>query len=222
MLTRLCEVAVDDLGLSGAVVSLMTPTETERDQSGTPVAASSGRARSIDELEFTLGEGPAKDAFLTSRMVLTSDLERAFHRWPGYVSAALAEGVRATFAFPLMVGAARFGVLHLYSSEVRTLTTQEIATCLVLTELATGIVLDALAPAGDPGPLDVPLLGAADRHAQIYQAQGMVMVRLGISLHEALARMRAHAFATDQDLADLAADILAGRTRLQLDPDEAP
>jgi hypothetical protein len=48
------------------------------------------------------------------------------------------------------------------------------------------------------------------------------MVELGISLQAALARMRAHAFVADQTLADLAVDILAGRTRLQHDPDGAP
>ena len=49
----------------------------------------------------------------------------------------------------------------------------------------------------------------------------MLMVELGISLEEALARMRALAFASDQVLADLAADIVARRTRLQQDPDGA-
>jgi GAF domain/ANTAR domain len=221
MLTRLCEVAVDELRMSGAVVSLMTPVGTERDQSGNIAAASSDRARAIDELEFSLGEGPGRDAFLTSRPVLTSDLDRAFDRWPGYVPAALDAGVLATFAFPLLVGAARFGVLHFHSPEVRTLTNREIATSLVLTELAMEIVLDAFAPVGVPTPSDIPLLGAADRRDEIYQAQGMVMVALGISLHEALARMRALAFASDLELADLAVDILSGRTRLQHDPDVA-
>jgi len=141
MLRHLCEVAVDELRMSGAVVSLMTPVSTRRDQSGTFAAASSEQARAVDELEFSVGEGPGKDAFLTSRPVLTGDLEHAFDRWPGYVPAALAAGVRATFAFPLLVGAARFGVLHLHSPRVRTLTTREIAISLLLTELAMEIVL---------------------------------------------------------------------------------
>ena len=152
MLTHLCVVAVDELRMSGSVVSLMTPVGTERDQSGTLAAASSDRARAVDELEFSLGEGPGKDAFLTSRPVLTGDLEQAFDRWPGYVPAALAAGVRATFAFPLLVGAARFGVLHLHSPGSRTLTGSEITTSLLFTELAMEIVLDAFAPVGDPMP----------------------------------------------------------------------
>jgi hypothetical protein len=222
MLTRLCEVAVTELRMSGAVVSLMTPVHTTGDQSGTITAASSDRARSVDELEFSLGEGPGRDAFSGSRPVLTPDLERAFDRWPGYVPAALAAGVRATFAFPMLIGAARFGVVHLHCPRARTLTDHDIATSLMLTELATEIVLDIYAPAGDHTPADVPLLAPDDHRDEIYQAQGMVMVALGVSLREALARMRAHAFASNQELAAVAADILAGRTRLEPDPDGAP
>ena len=47
----------------------------------------------------------------------------------------------------------------------------------------------------------------------------MVMVQLGVSLSEALARLRAHAFASDQDLADLAADVLAERVHLSSERD---
>ena len=222
MLTRLCEVAIRELRMSGAVVSLMTPVHTTGDQSGTITAVSSDRARGVDELEFSLGEGPGRDAFSGSRPVLTPDLEKALDRWPGYVPAALAAGVRATFAFPMLIGAARFGVVHLHCPRARTLTDHDTATSLMLTELATEIVLDTYAPAGNHTPADVPLLGPDDHRDEIYQAQGMVMVALGVSLREALARMRAHAFASNQELAAVAADILAGRTHLEPDPDGAP
>ena len=38
----------------------------------------------------------------------------------------------------------------------------------------------------------------------LYQAQGMVMVQLGVDLAEAMARLRAHAYAVDRRLADVA------------------
>ncbi len=215
-------VASSELRMSGAVVSLMTPVGTRRDQPGSIAAASSDLARSVEELEFSVGEGPGTEAFQTSRPVLTPDLERAFVRWPGYVPPALANGVRATFAFPLLVGAARFGVLHLHSAERRTLTAGETMTSLVLSELATEVVLETYSPLGQQPRSDRPLLGPDDRRDEIYQAQGMVMIELRISLEEALARMRAHAFASEQALAEVAADILSGRTRLQPDPEGAP
>jgi hypothetical protein len=221
-LACLVEVAVDELRMSGAVVSLMATSEAAPGQSGTIAAASSDQARLVEELEFSLGEGPGNDAFLTSRPVLTPDLEHAFGRWPGYAPAAVAGGSFAVFAFPMHVGAARFGVLTLHASQPRSLTAPDIATSLMLTELATEIVLDGFSPVSEQGPPAPPLLGVDGLRDRVYQAQGMVMVQLEVTLPEALARMRAHAFASDQDLADLAADILTGRTRLHSDSEGAP
>ena len=60
-----------------------------------------------------------------------------------------------------------------------------------------------------------PGLGAAlDYRAEIYQAQGMIMVARDIGAVEALARMRAQAFALNQTLLALALEILAGVERL--------
>ena len=53
--------------------------------------------------------------------------------------------------------------------------------------------------------------------AEIYQAQGMVMVDLGVSLTEAMLRLRAHAYAAARDLGDIARDIVAGRLVLERD-----
>jgi hypothetical protein len=216
----LCAVAVDELVMSGAVVSLMATSAAAPGQLGAIAASSSDRVRRVEELEFSLGEGPGTDAFLSSRPVLTPDLEWAVGRWPGYAPAACAAGSRAVFAFPMHVGAARFGILSLHMSRPRTLTSSEITTSLMVTDLATEIVLDDLPPQADRGPPDVRHDVGSTRD-QVYQAQGMVMVQLGVSLPEALARLRAHAFATDQDLADLAADVLAGRVHLPSDSDGA-
>lgn len=53
--------------------------------------------------------------------------------------------------------------------------------------------------------------------AALFQAQGMSSVQLGVSLREALARMRAHAFAEYRSLAEVAVDIVARRLRLERD-----
>jgi AmiR/NasT family two-component response regulator len=56
-----------------------------------------------------------------------------------------------------------------------------------------------------------------ERRAELFQAQGMVMVQLGVSLADALARIRAHAYATNRPLREVAADIVA--RRLRFDPE---
>jgi AmiR/NasT family two-component response regulator len=49
--------------------------------------------------------------------------------------------------------------------------------------------------------------------AELFQAQGMVMVQLKVSLAEAMARMRAYAYANERRLGDVALDIVARRLR---------
>src|SRR5674476_240778 len=78
------------------------------------VAASDGPAAMMEELQYTLGEGPCVESSRTGRPVLQPDLEvSAPARWPGFSAGALEAGIRAIFAFPLRVGAVRLGVLGL-------------------------------------------------------------------------------------------------------------
>ncbi len=72
------------------------------------------------------------------------------------------------------------------------------------------VLVDGTLPRRD-GEVGTTLSQALDGQAHVYQAQGMVMVELGVSLAEALARMRAHAWSTGQDLTTLAGEIVAGR-----------
>jgi len=100
------------------------------------------------------------------------------------------------------------GVLDLYAARPRSLSEDELHVALQLAEMATQLLLDDRS-VGFGGSLDVGL-AAIDHHAEVHQAQGMVMVDLGVSLVEALARMRAHAYATDQSLVELARAVVAG------------
>ena len=47
----------------------------------------------------------------------------------------------------------------------------------------------------------------------VYQAVGMVSAQLGVSVDESLIRLKAHAFANDRLLTELAQDVLARRLR---------
>ena len=72
----------------------------------------------IEDLEFTLGEGPCIDVVRTSSPVLTADLndwhDIIVECWPAFLEGAGAAGVRAVFAFPLRIGAITLGALDLY------------------------------------------------------------------------------------------------------------
>jgi hypothetical protein len=207
VLERLCLAACEELALLGAAATLIPGTGAH-----TVAAASSGTARKVEEAQFGVGEGPTKDAFTDRRPVLVGELElHGGSRWPGWVPVALEAGVTAVYAVPLHVGASIFGVLALYGGAAPRLDRQGLQTVLVLGDLATAILVDGSLPPNGDG-LEPGLEDTLGTHASVYQAQGMVMVALGVGLPEALARMRAQAWATDQDLVALAAEIVAGRT----------
>jgi hypothetical protein len=53
------------------------------------------------------------------------------------------------------------------------------------------------------------------RRARVWQATGMVNVALGLDTADALALLRAHAFATGRVVDDLADDLVEGRMSLE-------
>jgi hypothetical protein len=216
-LERVCRTAVRELHLLGAAVSLMSSAGSEAG-----AAVSDQPTRRLEEMQFDLAEGPGRDAFRAGHPVLTSDMEEAFARWPAFAAAAREVGVGAAYAFPLQVGASRFGVLSLYVDRPRSLDRAELRACLDLAEAATEALVGG--PRRTVGAHRPDLSGALRFRTEVYQAQGMVMVDLGIDLATALARMRAHAFASDTDLDQLARDIISGRARLENgdEPDPTP
>jgi GAF domain-containing protein len=212
LLQRLCAAAARGLALSGAGVSVMGENGVRGLSTGSDPAA-----ERLEELQFTLGEGPCIDAFEARCPVLVPDLGTALRdRWPVYTSAAYEGGVRAVFAFPLQVGASRLGVLDLFRNRPGALSAEQVAQALVFADVAVGTLLDGQDRAG-PGMAADGLLEAMDSRAELFQAQGMVMVQLGTSLAEALARLRAYAYAENRSLAAVARDVVARRLRFDRD-----
>jgi GAF domain-containing protein len=90
------------------------PADRHADQQE-PLWASDEVARKLDDLQFSLGEGPCVEAFVDRRPVLVADLtEHAHSRWPVFATAALRTPVRALFVLPVQAGAVTVGVLDLY------------------------------------------------------------------------------------------------------------
>jgi AmiR/NasT family two-component response regulator len=71
----------------------------------------------------------------------------------------------------------------------------------------------ALQAHASPGALAAELEAAADFHFVVHHAAGMVAEQLGISIGEALARLRAYAFANDRLLTDVAEAVVGRRLR---------
>jgi hypothetical protein len=88
---RLVMACARALPVTGVGLALMT----NAGHAGT-VAISDAPAATMEDLRFTLGEGPCLDCSRTGRPVLTPDLGRTgLGRWPGFSPGALEAGIRA-------------------------------------------------------------------------------------------------------------------------------
>jgi len=181
--------------------------------------------RRLADLQLTFGEGPLLDASASGGPVLASDLADGDSgaRWPAFAPAACRAGAAAVFAFPLVVGAIRAGVLGLYRDRPGPLSDFQLGDALVFADTATMLLLDAQdRAAAGAGPGDGPggqPAGLASRRAEIDQATGMLTEQLGVSITNAFVRLRAYAYVNDLQLSDVAGDIVARRLRLVPDPD---
>src|SRR6202050_473989 len=132
-------------------------------------------------------------------------------RWPACTASAREHGAGAVFAFPLIVGAIRAGVLGLYRRSPGSLRDGQLGDLLVLADMATMLLLDSLsdgAAAAADGHIDGAWLDGkspdlAMHRAEIDQATGMLTVQLGVPVTEGFVRLRAYAYSEDRRLADV-------------------
>lgn len=212
--TRLCEVCRDVTVVTGAGIMLMSgelPLGS--------VCTANGVSAMLEDLQYTLGEGPCVDAYQLGQPVLEPDLaEPATPRWLGFAGPAVDAGVGAVFGFPLGVGSVRMGALNLYRDRPGPLTDEQHADALVMADVAAEAVLTMQA-GESTGALASELEHNANFQYVVHQAAGMVSAQLDITIAQALVRLRAHAFGNQRLLPVVAADVVARRLRLEEEPD---
>jgi hypothetical protein len=204
----LCSACVAALSVSGAGITVMADAGTQ-----VSMCASDATVEALAELEFTLGNGPAVDAHERGVPVLEADLVAAPPaRWSAFSGPVIDAGFRAVFAFPLRLGAARLGALTLFQVHPGDLGAERYADALTGSEVITRAILGRQAGMSEEALL-AELTDGQAFHAEVHQASGMVSVQLGVGVGDALARLRARAFALDRPIRDVAADVLARRLR---------
>src|SRR5579872_2543258 len=134
----LCEAATEILGVSGAGVMLMSG-----DMPMGTLCATNAVSALIEDLQYTMGQGPCVDAYENDEVVLEPDLAAPLvPRWLVFTPKALEAGVRAMFGFPLRVGVTRLGALNLYQDQPRSLDDRGHADALILAELIAQWVMN--------------------------------------------------------------------------------
>ena len=213
---RLCREAITAVDVDGAGLSMMTSAGHR----GT-VCATDDVARRVEDIQFSLGEGPCYDAFTGGRPVVIADINVALSthgaRWPVFTEAVAAAGVGALFAFPLLIGAIPLGALDLYRARSEGLTAPQLRAAWKIADAAAHALLDLRSGTAMDLPAEAAPAGASYR-LEVHQATGMVSVQLGVTIEEAFLRLRAYAFARERSIDDVARDVVA--ERLELTPEE--
>jgi hypothetical protein len=208
LVQRLCRFAVDEMALSGCALVLMSGVE-----SASVLAGAGPHARTVTGLQMELGEGPCLHAHAYGIPVLLPDLSaEGASRWPAFAAAALAAGVHAEFSLPLTVGPGGIGTLDLCRDRTGMLSDEHMADALVAADIARDAVLYQQYAPGGPGLPELLAAAGTDRIV-VHQATGMIAAQLDDTIANALARLRAAAFASERPMYDLAQDVVERRVR---------
>lgn len=169
------------------------------------IGASGEHARTLEDIQVTVGDGPCTEATRTGLTVRSPDLHDPQEtRWTEVTRQMDGLPIRAVTATPLLLGRTAIGSLDVHSTRPGGLDDLDLATLDTAVRLVTVAVLALRAhdPADATGP---------SVFAEIPQATGMVIAALGLNPQDALDQMRASAFLQDRLLVDVARDIVAGR-----------
>ncbi|MFF5449434.1 ANTAR domain-containing protein [Streptomyces sp. NPDC012888] len=209
----LCRACVDLLDVTGASVSLAG------DQDARALWWSSDEvAGRLAETQYTLDDGPCQSAVALAAPVLAADLTGGpdARRWPVFAQQAVELGVRAVFSLPLGGSGLAIGTLDLYRDSPGPLSERDQSFAFPAADAITTALLALQAQEEPDGGQPASWLDKAETdHEEVHQATGMIMVHLGVDPQQALARLRAHAFAHGRTVSEAALDVIAGRIRFR-------
>ncbi|MFF1309186.1 GAF domain-containing protein, partial [Streptomyces sp. NPDC058307] len=136
-LCRACvELLPTGLGLSVSVLG-------DNADNGVVLCAGNDVSAHLAEIQYTLGEGPCREATRLRAPVFATDLTRApdADRWPLFAVQAARTGARAVFSAPLMAAGSALGTLDLYRGTPGSLSSDHVRTMLLVADAVTLAVL---------------------------------------------------------------------------------
>lgn len=195
---RFISAVASTLGSASTGITLFGAGDT-----GLFAAASDAKAAAAQQAEVGFGEGPIHDASRTLEPIIaTLDTDR----WPHYAPMVSRLGLGSVAAAPLCSEAACVGVLSVFDPSPPGGSGVLARLRSAADALTDSLLLD---PTGDP-----PLFEDPDQLAVLHQAAGMLSERSGCGITDALALIRARAFAESTSVETIAERIVHRRLRL--------
>ena len=201
---RLARACAQVLPVDGAGISLFFSAERRL-----PLGASDPASAEAERLQFTTGEGPCLSAHAEG-LPLVADEAALRARWPAYYDVLVARTpIRGTISLPLDDDLRDIGALDLYVCPPNDVAALSLQDALTISGEVTAIFRArgsrTARPSDGPLWLDAP---AAERRARVWQAIGFLNAGLGVSSTDALAILRARAYADGRDVDALAREII--------------
>ncbi|MEU8894135.1 GAF domain-containing protein [Streptomyces sp. NPDC048442] len=204
---------VEAAGADGLGVSVITSGEIR-----TVVYAADERSHRLEDAQLVAGEGPCTEAYRLRRIV-DVDVQSVSEQWPVFMRLAGELGIRRVVALPLLVGGGvPVGAMDVYHTTPGPLGPADRDKLQAYARILALLTLDSH-PALIGWEQAAPATGPVGYPPVVHQAAGTAAEASNVTVSEALARMRAHAFRHQQLLNDVAHDILARRLRLEEERD---
>ncbi|WP_028643219.1 GAF and ANTAR domain-containing protein [Nocardioides sp. URHA0020] len=204
---RLCRAYTKFAAADGGAISLGFPT-AER----TVLCVTDEMVSLLEDVQDTLREGPSLDALRTARPVASTSWDEQLTRWPVLMTSA-PPPVASTliYALPMLPDRTLVGVVSLHVRQNRPLT-RSVDDLAFLADVIGAALVGGI-PEEDG---DHTVWSERDK---VSQATGMIVAQLGLAPADALAVLRAHAFAHEATMGEVSRAVLARELTFRPDPD---
>ncbi|MBD5784776.1 ANTAR domain-containing protein [Cellulosimicrobium terreum] len=196
---RLCRACVEMLGARGGAITL-SQSAPER----WTVCATDPVAERLEDLEDVVGEGPGQEVARTRSAAVVRLAADASGGLGEFVHHAReVAGTATLYALPLLPAPYTVGVVTLHQADGVELALPPEERQFLADAVGASLLRD-----------DPELEGSASAwrpRATVHQATGMVVAQLGLAPVDALALLRAHAFADATTLTELATSVVERR-----------
>lgn len=199
---RLCEAGRRMVEADAAAL-----TVAYADRGRVTVAWTNEEAQVLEDLQTVAGEGPTIDAITTGTTVVTRLDADHLASWPllsQHLDRIPGDGV--VMAIPLVASGVPLGALTVRASATTAERLRVDAAEFVGASLTAAILHDI-----EVGGSDAAVERALLLEAEVHRATDMVVAQVGVRPEDALALLRAQAFARDVPLQQVAHDIVEGR-----------
>jgi len=175
------------------------------------IASTSESGRLVELIQLSAEEGPCIESFQHGIAVAVPDIAAVESDWPPFAEAAAEAGYRSVYAVPLRLRRTTIGTLNLFRTRTAELDDYEMRAAQAMADVATiGILHERTLRAADASREQ--LEHALQSRVTIEQAKGVVAFTASISVEEAFERLRQRARTSRRPLAEIARDVVAGRT----------